>query len=522
MSTAVSGPESQGGSESPVAQTILAAIRGSGAAPAVVEPATQTVLSYDELLARTASLAAHLAESGLDPGDTVAYAARNGADFVVVFLAAAAAGLASAPLNPAYTEAEFASYLADLRPAALLLPEGDEQPAAIAAAHRADIPLVPIAPATAGSGPGAEGLVNLARPDSVALVLHTSGTTSRPKGVPLTQANLAASMASIAATYRLSSDDVSYCVMPMFHVHGLVASTLTTLATGGTVVAPQRFSATAFWPEVTRWRATWYSAVPTIHRVLLSREEKGERTPKHGLRFARSCSATLPASDWRRLEGMLGVPVVEAYGMTEAAHQMTTNPLPPADRRPGTVGVATGGMQVDIVDDEWVSQPAGSPGEVVVRGPSVIAAYRDNPEANAVSFRDGWFRTGDQGTLSADGYLHLLGRNKEMINRGGEKISPYEIEAVLQNHAAVAEAVVFGAPDEKYGEQVRAVVVLRSDASTQDIRGHCADHLAAFKVPDQITVLTEIPKGPTGKVQRRILAQQVAPSVPDSSAQADR
>lgn len=486
--------------------TILGMIGTRGAAPALVDPASGTVLSYDDLLARVTGLAGHLASRGLAPGDCVAYSAGNGADLVVTFLAAAAAGLASAPLNPAYTEAEFAAYLTDLRPNAILHLDGDERDGLTAAGNAQDIRQLPIQPAADHAEPFDPGG---ATPESVALILHTSGTTSRPKGVPLAQANLTASMRSIIAGYRLGPDDVSYCVMPLFHIHGLVASTLSTLATGGTVVTPRRFSGSAFWAEASRWKATWYSAVPTIHRVLLTRAEEGERPPEHSLRFARSCSATLPPSDWQRLEDLLGVPVVEAYGMTEASHQMATNPLPPDRRQPGSVGRATAGLQVGIVDESWTPQPAGTPGEVVVRGPSVIRAYRDNPQADAVSFRDGWFRTGDEGTLDSDGYLRLLGRLKEMINRGGEKISPYEIEAVLQTHPSVVEAAAFGAPDAKYGEQVRVVAVLRSPATPEELRGHCAENLAAFKVPEQVIVLPEIPKGPTGKVQRRILSQQV-------------
>lgn len=486
--------------------TVLGMIGARGAAPALVDPVAGTVLGYDELLARVTGLAGHLASRGLAPGDCVAYSAGNGADFVVTFLACAAAGLASAPLNPAYTEAEFAAYLTDLRPVALLHLDGDERPALAAAGTAQGVRQIPVRPSASHHGhfdPSG------ATPEAVALILHTSGTTSRPKGVPLAQANLTASMRSIIAGYRLDQDDVSYCVMPMFHIHGLVASTLSTLAAGGTVVTPRRFSGSSFWTDAARWRATWYSAVPTIHRVLLTRAEGGERPPGHSLRFARSCSATLPPPEWQKLEDLLGVPVVEAYGMTEASHQMATNPLPPDRRQPGSVGRATIGLRVGIVDPSWTPQPAGTPGEVVVRGPSVIRAYRDNPEADAVSFRDGWFRTGDEGTLDADGYLRLLGRIKEMINRGGEKISPYEVEAVLQTHPAVVEAAAFGAPDAKYGEQVRVVVVLRSDATPDELRGHCADHLAGFKVPEQVIVLPEIPKGPTGKVQRRILSQQV-------------
>ena len=290
--------------------------------------------------------------------------------------------------------------------------------------------------------------------------------------------------------------------MPLFHVHGLVASTLGALHSGGTVVLPPRFSAGRFWEDVEAHQATWFSAVPTIHHVLAA----GAIPSHHSLRFSRSCSSPLPVPLQHELEERLGVPLLQAYGMSEAAHQMASNPLPPNECRAGTVGLATG-VEVAVVDPGWTHLGAGQEGEIVVRGPSVIDGYLDNEEANASQFHDGWFRTGDSGSISEDGYIALHGRLKELINRGGEKISPYEVEDVVLTHPGVAEAVVFAAPDEKYGEQVAAAVVASDETLTaDDVKAHCAGHVAEFKVPSQVSIVGEIPKGPTGKVQRRLLA----------------
>ncbi len=342
----------------------------------------------------------------------------------------------------------------------------------------------------------------------MALLLHTSGTTARPKQVPIRQRNLMASARTVAATYALQPADTSHCVMPLFHVHGLVASTLATLVSGGTVLCPRRFSANAFWTDGAAHGATWYSAVPTIHHILTTREREGSDRPAHALRFARSCSSALPAPLMAEFEERFQIPLVEAYGMTEAAHQMASNPLPPAERRPATVGVATG-TEIAILDDDWNALTVGEIGEVCVRGPGVVDGYRSNPEANAASFRDGWFRTGDSGSLDPEGYVHLAGRIKELINRGGEKISPHEVEDALLKHPAVTEAVAFSLPDAKYGETVGAVVVLTADADEEELQRHAADLLASFKVPTRIVAMDEIPKGATGKIQRRTMAERI-------------
>jgi acyl-CoA synthetase (AMP-forming)/AMP-acid ligase II len=475
--------------------------------PALVVPESGTTLSYAALQRTLDTATGRLAALGVAPGDRVGLVAANGPALVVAFLAIAARGAAAAPLNPALGVAETAAELADLRVSRLL---HDGGATAAAAAAAAGLPGAVIGmrdgllQVDGDAGDPAEAEQD---PDSLALLLHTSGTTSKPKTVPIRQRNLVASTGAVARSYDLNGDDVTMCVMPLFHVHGLVAAVLGTLSTGGTVLLP-RFRPSAFWADVAAHGATWYTAVPTIHQRLLTAAQKLPAPPRHRLRFVRSCSAPLPAVLWRRYEDAAGVPLVEAYGMTEAAHQMASNPLPPGERRPGTVGTATG-IDIAVLDEDWVPLPPGAAGEVAVRGPSVVEEYLGNPDATAASFRGGWFRTGDVGTLSPDGYLTLVGRVKEMINRAGEKISPYEVEDVLLSHPAVTEAAAYPAPDETYGEQVAVVVVLNGEATPGELIAYCADRLAAFKRPARVTVLPEIPKGPTGKIQRRTLSALV-------------
>jgi acyl-CoA synthetase (AMP-forming)/AMP-acid ligase II len=306
---------------------------------------------------------------------------------------------------------------------------------------------------------------------------------------------------NIASHYDLNSADSSLLVLPLFHDHGLIGVALSTLASGGSVIVPSRFSASDFWKLFRDHRATWYSAVPTIHQILLATAD-GDDAPHSGPRFIRSCSAELAPTLLTKLENRFGAPVLEAYGMTEASHQVATNPLPPLPHKPGTVGPGAG---ISIIDKSGRHLAPNTPGEVVVRGPNVMRGYRNNPEANAAAFIDGWFRTGDIGAIDNDGYLTLTGRIKDLINRGGEKISPAEVEAVLLEHPAVAEAAVFGVPDPKYVEEVVAAVVLRGAATAQELEVYCRTRLADFEVPKLIHFVSTIPKNAMGKVQRRDL-----------------
>jgi acyl-CoA synthetase (AMP-forming)/AMP-acid ligase II len=480
-------------------------IRG-GRRPALVCPDDGRTLTHDSLAEVVARLADGLRRHGVAKGDRVAVVLPNGPEIVELLLAVAALGAAAAPLNPAYTETEYRFYLDDLAPRLLVVPA---ESAGVARAAAGGLPVAELAitsghdPELGGDGapgdPAADGGA-----DDVALLLHTSGTTSRPKQVPLLQRNLVATARRIAAHYELTADDVSYCAMPLFHVHGLVASTLAQLAAGGAVVTPRRFTPRLFWEQARDHGVSWLSAGPTLHQMILDHPA----APAATLRFTRSCSSALSAALMARAEETYGVPMLEAYGMTEASHQMTSNPLPPGRRVPGSVGVPAG-AEVRIVDSDGRDVPAGETGEVAIRGPGLTPGYLNNPEANAEAFFDGWFRTGDSGAL-VDGYLHLRGRIKEMILRGGENISPAEIEDVLLAHPAVAEAVCFGIDDEKYGQVVGAAVTLSAAADPQELRAHCRRSLAAFKVPETIRVLEAIPRTPTGKVQRRVVAAHLA------------
>jgi acyl-CoA synthetase (AMP-forming)/AMP-acid ligase II len=479
---------------------VLASLLGAGdpGAPALVTADDGARTSYRELGLQVEQRARRLAGAGVRRGDRVALALQNGPEIVELLLAVAAMGAAAAPLNPAYTRDEFAFYLADIAPKLLLLPEGRLTAAREAAAATGVDVADPDALARSHATEDGQA-------DDVVLVLHTSGTTSRPKQVPLLQRNVMASARTIQAHYGLGPDDVSLCVMPLFHVHGLVASVFSALQGGGAAVVDRRFTPNQFWRLARRHGATWVSAGPTLHHMILERDDGMGAPPS--LRFARSCSSALAPELMRRAEDAYGVPVLEAYGMTEASHQMASNPLPPAPRRAGTVGVATG-TEIAIIDRARTLLPAGQQGEVVVRGPSITPGYLDNPTANAESFFDGWFRTGDIGTIE-DGYLRLEGRLKEMILRGGENISPLEVEHVLLAHPAVSDAVCFGIADEKYGELVGAAVTLSGAADERALIDHCREHLAAFKVPEHIYVLDAIPRTPTGKVQRRKVAESL-------------
>ena len=489
-------------------ETLLGLLRPEfDAHTAIVVPEDNLKITYAELKRQVHDVARALAALGIGRGDRVGLALPNGLSVIVTFLAAAEAGTA-APLNPAYREDEFRFYLEDTNAKVLLLPaEGADE------ARRAAGSAVPVVNVIVENGVVTlEGVttrqaVTPATAHEPALILHTSGSTGRPKRVPLGHSNLRISAGNVAKTYALGPTDVSLCVMPLFHVHGLVASTLATLATGGTVVVPSKFTPLSFWRIARDHGATWYSAVPTIHQLLLARADKAARPAgAEKLRFIRSCSASLPPQVMHDLEAAFGAPVLEAYGMTEAAHQMASNPLPPAGRKPGSVGPGTG-VRISVMDEQGQHMPIGDRGEVVIKGPNVITGYESNPEANATSFVDGWFRTGDQGVLDAEGYLTLVGRLKEMINRGGEKISPREIDEVLLAHPAVAEAVCFGVPHPTWGEEVAAAVVLREAATESDLMAYCKDRLADFKRPKQIHITETIPRTATGKIQRRLVAQ---------------
>jgi acyl-CoA synthetase (AMP-forming)/AMP-acid ligase II/acyl carrier protein len=489
-------------------------LRAAASGQATVEVPGSGAISVRAVLGHASTLAVELDRLGLRYPDRVALVAANGAAFLAAFFAATM-GATCAPLNPAYTVAEFERYLRDLEADALMLVDGAGL-AAADAARRLGIPVVSVGTTRDGGEVFEPGDV---RSDSdVALVLHTSGTTSRSKIVPLTHANLCASARNIARALELGSSDRYLNIMPWFHVHGLLAA-LATLRSGGDVICPAAFHAGKVLEWLRDLRPTWYSAVPSMHAAVADRITQHEVTTNHTLRFIRSGSAPLAPGLMARLEALFEVPLIEFYGMTEAANQITSNPLPPARRKPGSVGRAAG-PAVAIAEAAGRLIGVREIGEVVVRGDNVTSGYENGPASEA--FHGPWFRTGDQGYLDEDGYLFLTGRLKELINRGGEKIAPREIEEALLEHPGVAQAIAFAVPHGRLGEDAGAAVVLKPDCrvTEPELRQHVAARLAHFKVPRVLRLVDDIPTGATGKVQRLGLA--AALGIPGVGAAAGR
>jgi acyl-CoA synthetase (AMP-forming)/AMP-acid ligase II len=491
---------------------------GQDDAVAFVAP-ERAPLTYKALREQVESTLATLNGLDIARNDRVAIVLPNGPEMAAAFVAIAS-GATTAPLNPAYRQEEFDFYLSDLGAKALVVDKGSTSPA-LRAASDLGIPVMEI---EAGKHAGSfkilsrEGDVSsgssrptYAQPDDVALVLHTSGTTSRPKIVPLNHSNVCASARNIRQTLALTPEDKCMNVMPLFHIHGLMATILATLSAGASVYCTPGFNALKFYGWLQDCDPSWYSAVPTMHQAIVARAKNNQDIiAACSLRLIRSSSSSLPAQVMRELEEIFEVPVLEAYAMTEAAHQMTCNPLPPRQRKAGSVGIAAG-PEVAIMNEQGGLVPAGSVGEIVIRGSNVTSGYENNEQANAECFTNGWFRTGDQGVMDENGYLAITGRLKEIINRGGEKISPLEVDEVLMDHPAVQQVVTFAMPHDKLGEDVAAAVVLHEgcDTSEQEIRKFADSHLAKFKVPRKILFLEEIPKGATGKLQRIGLAEKL-------------
>ena len=487
---------------------------GAAAAPAIRAPG-RPALSYAGLRDLAGATIARLNGIGIGRNDRVAIVLPNGPEMAAAFIAIGA-GATTAPLNPAYRADEFNFYLTDLKAKALVVQKGVATEARDVAAKLgvAVLELVPGDHAGSftleGGTPAKAAQPGAAEAGDIALVLHTSGTTARPKIVPLSQANICASARHIGATLALSPADACLNIMPLFHIHGLIAAVLSSLGAGGAVICTPGFDALRFFRLLDEERPSWYTAVPTMHQTILTRADRNaEIIERAKLRFIRSSSASLPGPVMEQLEAVFGCPLVESYGMTEASHQMASNPLA-GPRKPGSVGRAAG-PEVAIMDDDGTILPQGEIGEVVIRGPNVTAGYEANPDANAKAFTNGWFRTGDQGAFDAEGYLTLTGRLKELINRGGEKVSPLEVDGVLSAHPAVAQALTFAMPHAKLGEEVAAAVVLREGAACteRELRDFAAQQLADFKVPRKVVFLPEIPKGATGKLMRIGLAEKL-------------
>ncbi|KAH6655706.1 AMP-binding enzyme [Truncatella angustata] len=502
--------------------TLQTAIRGNPNSTAVIIPSKPNALTvtYKDLANDCVSFQRKLAAIGIGHASPVSIAVVNSYEFIVSFEATAWQRGIAAPLNPAYKQDEFEFYIDDIKSALVLVPRG---------AFKADAPAVRAARkfnaaiaecywdetkkevALDVKDPGqlkgkAKQDVLKAQSDDVALVLHTSGTTSRPKVVPLTHRNLVRTMGNIQNTYELTSDDRTMLVMPLFHVHGLLCALLAPFYAGGSIIVPNKFSASEFWQDFQTHKANWYTAVPTIHQILL---KSPIPNPLPKIRFIRSCSSPLSPAVFEKLEAAFKAPVLEAYAMTEAAHQMTSNPLPPLKRKPGTVGLGQG-VDVRILNDAGEEVAQGTEGEICIQGENVTKGYLNNPKANAEGYhKNGFFRTGDQGKKDEDGYIIITGRIKELINKGGEKISPIELDNVMARHPAVSEAVSFAVPDEMYGQDVGAAIVLKAGEKlgADELRSWMAEKVSKFKLPRKIYFSEVMPKTATGKIQRRIVAE---------------
>jgi acyl-CoA synthetase (AMP-forming)/AMP-acid ligase II/acyl carrier protein len=486
-------------------------------AVAVVAP-DRTPLTFERLYQQVQDTCKTLL-NGLGRNDRIAIVLPNGPEMATAVLSVASCATC-APLNPNYQTKEFEFYLTDLKAKALILAKNDDSPARkVAQVLKMPIFELESTPENeAGlftlSSDQSPSPVNgeFAQPDDIALVLHTSGTTSRPKLVPLTHINLCTSAHNILNTLLLDDKDRCLNIMPLFHIHGLVAALLSSLTAGGSIACTPGFVEDKFFEWLDVLQPTWYTAVPTMHQVILSHAKSNRDIIKrHPLRFIRSSSAALPPPVMSQLEKEFNCPVIEAYGMTEAAHQMASNPLPPKERKARSVGLGAG-TEVAIMNEAGDLLAPGQTGEIVIKGLNVINGYENNPAANAAAFTNNWFRTGDQGIMDADGYLFITGRIKEMINRGGEKISPREIDEVLLEHPDITQAVAFAVPHPSLGEDVATAVVLRENASLteQMIREFAFQRLADFKVPSEVVIVDDIPKGATGKLQRIGLAEKLA------------
>lgn len=498
--------------------TLENALSGNSLSTAVIIPGSPALtVSYQKLTADVKAFQQKLAQIGVSPEAAVSIALPNTYEFIVSFIAASWQRAIAAPLNPAYKQAEFEFYIDDLSSAIALVPRGAfaQDAAAVRAARKYNAAVaecyyngheVVLDVKETGKLAGKSARPESAQPDDVALVLHTSGTTGRPKAVPLTHRNLLRTMKNIQETYQLTSKDRTMLVMPLFHVHGLLAGFLAPLASGGSVIVPPKFSASQFWKDFIDHNANWYTAVPTIHQILL---KSPLPNPKPNIRFIRSCSSPLSPKTFHDLEKALGAPVLEAYAMTEAAHQMTSNPLPPNKRKPGSVGIGQG-VEVKILDDAGKEVAPGKEAEICIRGENVTKGYLNNPSANESSFtKDGFFRTGDQGKLDADGYVIITGRIKELINKGGEKISPIELDNVVSQHPAVSEAVSFAIEDEIYGQDIGLAIVIKEGQklTASELKTWLSKSLSAFKLPKKVFFTDVMPKTATGKVQRRVVSE---------------
>ncbi len=501
-----------------MSQTISSVLSTHSPETKAIGTSNREWLTYGGLRELTKSVHTTLRENGIAKKDRIAIVLSNGPAMASAFVTIAQSAI-TAPLNPSYREDEFAFYMDDLKAKAIVVNK-DYDGAAVSAAERLKIKIIRLVESEKIAGLFSlevekEGDIveeEAVNENDIALILHTSGTTSKPKIVPLLQSNIVASASNIAQSLSLSSSDRCMNVMPLFHIHGLIAAVSASLFVGASIWCSPGFNALSFFSNLDEAKPTWYTAVPTMHQVILARSGRNAETIRNNpLRFLRSSSASLPAQVMGELENCFGAPVIEAYGMTEATHQMCCNLLD--KQKPGSVGIPTGPL-VKIAHEVDDCLILGT-GEVVISGDNVTPGYENNLEANEKSFfrinGERWFRTGDQGAFDKDGFLYLTGRLKEIINRGGEKISPLEVDSILMDHPEINQVITFALPHPKLGEEVAAAVVLSlgSKSDEKDLKGFARERMAEFKVPRKIIIVDEIPKGATGKMQRIGMAEKL-------------
>ncbi|OBK46642.1 FadD7 family fatty acid--CoA ligase [Mycobacterium kubicae] len=504
-----------------IADLVHAAADRMPEAPALIVTADRIPISYRDLIRLVEDLAGQLTDAGLRPGDRIGLRTASSAEFVVALLAASRADLVAVPLDPALPVADQRARTDAAGARAVLIDgvaSGDETepdvvwwPIAVSV-NRAEGTLSVHLDAAGQPKPATSSPQGLHHDD--AMIMFTGGTTGLPKMVPWTRGNLANSVRSIIAGYQLGPQDATVAVMPLYHGHGLVAALLSSLASGGTVLLPAggRFSAHTFWDDIAAAGATWYTAVPTIHQILLERAKTESASQPAALRFIRSCSAPLTAEVVQGLQAAFSAPVVSAFGMTEATHQVSTTGVDEVGKlseAAGLVGNSTG-AEIRIAGPDGAALPPGAVGEVWLHGSTVVRGYLGDPKITAANFTDGWLRTGDLGSLSEQGALSIRGRIKELINRGGEKISPERVEGILASHPNVLEAAVFGVPHPMYGEAVAAAIVPRgaNPPSSEDLTEFCRERLAGYEIPATFEVTSELPHTAKGSLDRRAVAQR--------------
>ena len=470
-------------------------------------------LSYGEFKIFNEKISRQLAATNVKNSDRAAIVLPNGPLMASSFLSISSY-MSAAPLNPSYKQEEFEFYLDDLKPKFLLV-EPNSKSLAVIAAKNLNIPVFEMKISDnqpLGTFELFDKETNYKNPNDYdeALVLHTSGTTSRPKIVPLSNLNIFTSAVNISKSLKLTADDHCLNIMPLFHIHGLIAVLSASAKVGASVCASNGFNALKFLDLAETQNITWYSGVPTMHQAILLRAQKNsDKAKKLNLRFIRSSSASLPPAIFEQLNDIFQTPVIEAYGMTEATHQMASNPLPPAIQKPGLVGMPAG-PEICIMNDKNEKLSQGEIGEICIKGSNVTNGYENNPEANKQSFVNDWFRTGDEGFFDEDGYLKISGRLKEIINKGGEKISPLEVDNILMDFPPIDQALCFGYKDKMLGEDIAVAIKLKENKSCteDDIKSYANEKLAKFKIPKKIFIVEDIPKGATGKLQRIGLAKK--------------